>query len=387
MNQQLSPRDWESLSAYLDRRLKPKEVANLEARLSADPALSAALGEMQRTRDALRGLPRLRAPRNFTLTPQMVGQRSALRARPSGRLAPVFGFASALATFILILVVVGDLLGILAPAAQPVAQAPAPTTEVLRQVAATREVEAPIANQAAPMLDQSAQPSATAEAEAQVLESPQALTETAPLSLTVGAVPPLAMAEITPTVTETETLSAKAATGMGGGGPDESGGNLLPSNSLLNAEGSMWVSTVVVAVSPTETLTFPMTVTIEGSALSETLTEGPENGWQTESFATAEPAMPAAPEESVAPLEPAPTEPVEAPEISAGLLDTPLPSQTEAQILEPTQIPPQATLAPTPNPQPARAGRNAVRILEFSLAFLALVMGSAALYIWWSRRG
>jgi len=108
MTQQLSPRDWEYLSTYLDRQLKPKEIASLEARLSADPDFSAALGEMQRTRDALRSLPVMRAPRNFTLTPQMVSQRSKVRSRPAGRLAPVFGFASALATFILVLVIVGD---------------------------------------------------------------------------------------------------------------------------------------------------------------------------------------------------------------------------------------------------------------------------------------
>ena len=96
MTQTLSFRDVEKLSAYLDGQLKPSEIARLEARLQTDPQLASILKEMRQARGILRQLPQRRAPRNFTLTPKMVGTKP-----PMPRTYPVFRLASALATLLL----------------------------------------------------------------------------------------------------------------------------------------------------------------------------------------------------------------------------------------------------------------------------------------------
>jgi hypothetical protein len=104
MRAQLSNRDYENLSAYLDGQLAPGEQNRLEERLKTRPELKQALEEMTRTRAMLRAAPRRRAPRNFTLTPAMVGDHK--RARRAGwftGLFPTLSFASAVATLALIL--------------------------------------------------------------------------------------------------------------------------------------------------------------------------------------------------------------------------------------------------------------------------------------------
>ena len=89
-------RDVEKLSAYLDGQLKPSEIARLEARLQTDPELASALKNLREARGVLRSLPQRRAPRNFTLTPKMVGEKP-----PMPRSYPVFRFATVLATLLL----------------------------------------------------------------------------------------------------------------------------------------------------------------------------------------------------------------------------------------------------------------------------------------------
>lgn len=96
MNPTPSFRDVEKLSAYLDGQLKPSEVARLEARLQADPELTSVLRDLHKTRGLLRQLPQRRAPRNFTLTPKMVGLKP-----PMPRSYPVFRFATVLAALLL----------------------------------------------------------------------------------------------------------------------------------------------------------------------------------------------------------------------------------------------------------------------------------------------
>jgi hypothetical protein len=104
MKNEISIRDFELLSAYLDQELNPKEQAHVEARLHSDPQLRTILGELHQNRAALRSLPRLRAPRNFTLTPEIAG------IKPNKRTYPVFGLVSAISSLVLILVLVGDFL-------------------------------------------------------------------------------------------------------------------------------------------------------------------------------------------------------------------------------------------------------------------------------------
>jgi anti-sigma factor RsiW len=98
MTQTPSFRDVEKLSAYLDGQLKPSEVARLESRLQTEPELASILRDLRQARGLLRQLPQRRAPRNFTLTPKMVGQKP-----PLPRTYPVFRFATVLATLFLFL--------------------------------------------------------------------------------------------------------------------------------------------------------------------------------------------------------------------------------------------------------------------------------------------
>jgi anti-sigma factor RsiW len=413
MNSQLSSRDWEYLSAYLDRQLKPKEITSLEARLSVDPVLSAALGELQRTRDALRNLPRMRAPRNFTLTPKMVGQRSSLRqrsllrARPAVRLAPVFGFASALATFLLVLVIAGDFLGILAPSTKPVAQAPILGSEVAVQPMATKGVEESITSKkVAPPKPQ--QPDTAAAADTTMLQAPQTaqmITSTADMTLTAEAGEPAErmilteeppatpdMVSETETVTSamTETISAKQASGMGGGIVSETDNNLPMESAIIGPDGLMWNSTISVTVSTTETLTFPMTITMEGPGVGVIYDIGKGGGMPEEvPSQQLEPTLTAVPEEAPAQPEPSgPGEqpaPTETPEIVAFAVETPTPLR-ELQSMNRAAAPTSILTPPLPTPQPARTGQTAVRIIEIALAILAFVTGLAALYTWWIRR-
>jgi hypothetical protein len=99
----ISDRDLEVLSAYLDGELSGEAVDRLEARIQADRDLLDTFEQLQRTRTMLRSLPKMRAPRNYFITTEMVG---AVR-KP--RLAfPVLRFASVLATFLLVLLFLGD---------------------------------------------------------------------------------------------------------------------------------------------------------------------------------------------------------------------------------------------------------------------------------------
>lgn len=112
-------RDAELLSAYLDGRLSPSEASRLEARLSTDKNLKSTLEELRQTRALLRQLPQRRAPRNFRLTPKMVGIRP-----PEPRGYPVFRFATALVALLFVVAVglnavVPFAASRFAPAAQP----------------------------------------------------------------------------------------------------------------------------------------------------------------------------------------------------------------------------------------------------------------------------
>ena len=101
----ISNRDWEKLSAYLDGQLSNKDLAKLKARFNQEPELRKALHEISKTRAAVRSLPLVRAPRNFTLKPEMVG----LQTR-TPRLYPVFRLASVLASILFIIIALGDAL-------------------------------------------------------------------------------------------------------------------------------------------------------------------------------------------------------------------------------------------------------------------------------------
>jgi anti-sigma factor RsiW len=92
----MNRRDIELLSSYLDGQLRPSASARLEARLSSDPGLRAVLDDLRAARGLLRQLPMRKAPRNFTLTPKMVGKNP-----PLPRAYSAFRFVTALASLLL----------------------------------------------------------------------------------------------------------------------------------------------------------------------------------------------------------------------------------------------------------------------------------------------
>jgi len=92
----MNRRDIELLSSYLDGQLKPSDSVRLESRLSSDSGLRAVLDDLRAARGLLRQLPMRKAPRNFMLTPKMVGKNP-----PLPRVYPAFRFVTALATLLL----------------------------------------------------------------------------------------------------------------------------------------------------------------------------------------------------------------------------------------------------------------------------------------------
>ena len=131
---QPSRRDLERLSAYLDGMLAEREARQLEARLQADPGMRQQLEELQQTVSALRTLPEVRLPRNFTLTHEMVG------IMPRRNLFPVMRAATAFAVLALVVTIGFDALMNLSlggaatlaePDAMEMVEAPAPLEGVI----------------------------------------------------------------------------------------------------------------------------------------------------------------------------------------------------------------------------------------------------------------
>jgi anti-sigma factor RsiW len=167
----ISPQDFDRLSAYLDDDLSPAEKSGLEARLEREPELKAALDDLRMTVRALRALPSLKPPRNFTLTP---AQAQAIR--PRRILFPALRTAAAFAALALVFVIVGDL-GSAALRPQPAA-APAGVAE---KSAAPTEMSAP--ESAAQGADAALTPSAEAAFEIVAAQTPMVVaTETASLA-------------------------------------------------------------------------------------------------------------------------------------------------------------------------------------------------------------
>jgi hypothetical protein len=75
--------DVELLSAYLDGMLTDSERAALEQRLAIDPALRRELAALRQTIDLIQALPALKAPRSFTLSPEMLTLPEPQTAEPS----------------------------------------------------------------------------------------------------------------------------------------------------------------------------------------------------------------------------------------------------------------------------------------------------------------
>jgi hypothetical protein len=116
----ISSQDFDRLSAYMDHQLTPRETAALEARLTREPELKAALDDLRATVRLMRALPTLKPPRNFTLT------RAQAAARPRFQLLPALRLTTVLASLALALVFVADWWTAGHSAASPTAQVAAP---------------------------------------------------------------------------------------------------------------------------------------------------------------------------------------------------------------------------------------------------------------------
>ncbi len=222
----LSPRDLESLSAYLDGQLPAGEQRRLESRLAQEPALRASLEEMRRTRLLLRSLPRARAPRNFTLKPNMIP------ARPR----PVFSFAalswsalSALAALILAVIFISDFIGAFSPSTQPVAMTSGQAPESVALATSLAQVDAQAARSAQATTQVFGTPGAesaggmggggsgndtspTTLADLNPTRTPEpslkSFAQTQPLSGTTTLTSTLALAPLNPTLTISSTADA-----------------------------------------------------------------------------------------------------------------------------------------------------------------------------------
>jgi anti-sigma factor RsiW len=94
----LADKDYELLSAYLDRELTEAEQTALEARLQAEPQLQATLEELRVVKQAVAALPIVPAPRDFRLAPTMAAPAILPRAAAQPRVARWWvGAAAALA--------------------------------------------------------------------------------------------------------------------------------------------------------------------------------------------------------------------------------------------------------------------------------------------------
>jgi anti-sigma factor RsiW len=141
-------RELELLSAYLDNQLGPAERARLEYRLAQEPKLKATLDDLRSVKTTLTALPKVKPPRNFTLTLKQLEARGlAAPARPPIRLFALVNVATALAAVLFAVLITADLGGSFnlatpaeAPAAQveslQVAEAPAAEAQAVESASA-----------------------------------------------------------------------------------------------------------------------------------------------------------------------------------------------------------------------------------------------------------
>ena len=205
MKNQMTTRDYELISAYLDNQLGAKERAIFEARLKADPDLRRELQEISKTRLLVRSLPRLRAPHNYFV------KAEAIQPRPTFRLASVFGIVSAVSSVLLALVIFGN--SIFSTSSQ-VASAP-PALNPVAQQSLPREAESSNTSPVSP----------TEAAPAVMMGAPMLLTPTpdifslkieqtpvaTPTTIYLFAYPPSGTPEIEISIFDQQTEAARIA--------------------------------------------------------------------------------------------------------------------------------------------------------------------------------
>jgi hypothetical protein len=319
----MTNRDWELLSAYLDRELPAGQQTRLETRLQAEPELRQAYEDLRRTRAALRSLGVVRAPRNYYLKPQMVAQR-----RPVSKLSPAFGWVSAVATLLLVLVLAGDFLN------------------ASRFLLGGLQSPAPRAMEAAG--DQAVQPFAVEE----VIEAP-ALEAQAEEEM---------MAMVAP---ETEEAAAPAAEALPESTPTEYPAEVAATEVLTESQGVSGTATDILAFSA-----------------PEAAPEDAQRNMITETVSMTGTVAAAAPVAKEAPAGLALETPVEG---SAGDVMVEQTIELESEVVEPAPgAMPEAGAEATQEWITASEGESAfsfVRVAEAALGLLALLTGMVALFL------
>jgi anti-sigma factor RsiW len=92
-----SSRDVERLSAYMDGQCSASDKEYVESRLQTDQDYARLMSELLHNLTLLRGMPKHRMPRNFTLKPSMAGLRP-----PLPRAVPVLSWASVTAMVVFV---------------------------------------------------------------------------------------------------------------------------------------------------------------------------------------------------------------------------------------------------------------------------------------------
>ena len=111
MNKRYDKKDLQLLSLYLDGQLSVQEKKRLESRIQASKELQEALKTMQRTLKVLKAAPKHVAPRNFTLTPEMV------REKRSSLLLPLLSISSVAAAMLFAVLLVFEFFTVFSPMA------------------------------------------------------------------------------------------------------------------------------------------------------------------------------------------------------------------------------------------------------------------------------
>ena len=194
MNQeQISRRDLEQLSAYLDGQLESGEAVRLEARLREEEGLRLEFQALRATAQTLSALPQLRPQRNFTLSaaakPRRAGPSTSLRTSH-----PLLQLGTAVATLSFLVVVGADVLLSRSLAAAPAAESfqAAPLAAAPAEEAAKAEpaLEAAVDATAEPLAREAGAATAPTESEAsqdQLEATASALGQNAEQEATEGA--------------------------------------------------------------------------------------------------------------------------------------------------------------------------------------------------------
>ncbi len=365
MTHQLSPHDYELLSAYLDGQLPGRDRDKVEYRVRTYPEWRTGLEDLQFSRRMLRSLPRRRAPRNFTLKPSMV------QATPARRFYPVFRLVAALASVLLVITFASDLA--LNLTAQRLPMLAAPTTSAGE---AATELSLP-SESPLPSYDSGSRTSKGPEATS-ALQGAAPLAPAAPSPSQETTTAPLA-ANLAPGIDETATAivaQTNAPPGKGGGEPEgtntaESTPEVevapFPTSTPEPAIGSL-------SIGPNETPTLPPSGMGGGPSPETPKLEQPANSPTLAPTSTPEIPASTGPRASVT-LNPR---------------AAPLPTQSFAAQAEPATPPPAETtpgeritnldhqtkpLSPQPDYEPT------LRKLEIILAIVAVLTGIAAIIL------